>query len=73
MKTEYGKKLKQLLDNMSQEEFDKQWNEIISLGLQGPSCNDYLDYLANTPVISNFKFEVQKPYVIQSNEISLAA
>ncbi len=73
MKTQLGKKLKHLLDNMSQEEFDKQWNEIVALDLQGPSFDDYLDYLANNTAFSNFKFEEQTPYVIQSNELSLAA
>ena len=73
MKTEFGKKLKHLLDNMSQEEFDKQWNEIVALDLKGLTCDDYLDFLANTPVNSNYKFEEQAPYVIQSNELSLAA
>lgn len=36
-------KLKQLLDNMSQEEFDKSWDEVKQLGLVGPTVAEYLE------------------------------
>lgn len=35
-------KLKELLENMTQEEFDKAWEEIKNLKLKGPTIEEYL-------------------------------
>ena len=39
-------KLKLLLDNMSQEEFDKSWAEVKQLGLIGPVVAEYVEMRA---------------------------
>ena len=36
------KKLKAHLDNTSQEEFDKDWKEIVDLELDGPSFDEFM-------------------------------
>lgn len=38
-------KLKEHLDNMSEEEFKKIWDEIGDVGSNGPTAREYLDYL----------------------------
>lgn len=40
-----SEKLKDLLDNMTQEEFDKDWEEIKKLNLSGPILKDYSNFL----------------------------
>ncbi len=47
MKSELAKKLKEVLDQMSQEEFDQEWFEILGLGLPGISADE---------MISSFEF-----------------
>lgn len=42
MKSEMVEKLKQILANSSQEEFDKDWAAIEELGLQGPSIEEFI-------------------------------
>ena len=37
MKSELANKLKDILDNMSQEQFDEEWTKITELKLEGPS------------------------------------
>ena len=44
MKSEMALKLKEILDNTTQEEFDREWNEIKGLGMQGPTCEEVLTY-----------------------------
>ena len=75
MKSELANKLKNLLDNMSQEEFDKQWVEITALGFTGPSFSDILEYNA-----VNFQVEYEistssmdNLYSEESNQYRLAA
>ena len=36
-------KLKELLDQISQEQFEQEWSEIESLNLQGPSLEEILN------------------------------
>jgi len=43
MESNLADKLKQLLDNMSQEEFDKSWAEVKQLGLVGPDVAEYIE------------------------------
>ena len=40
MKSELAKKLKEVLDNMSQEQFDMEWNAISSLNMEGPTFEE---------------------------------
>ena len=42
-KSELAIKLKQVLDSMTQEEFDIAWNEITVLNLKGPKLGDIID------------------------------
>lgn len=46
MKSEMAKKLKELLHNMSQEEFDQKWAVVDALDLKGPSADEVLEYLS---------------------------
>jgi len=73
MNSPLANKLKDLLDNMSQEEFNKQWDEIVSLDLQGPSFADVLEYNA-----SHFNVDYDLPeegtiYNVPTNSYNLAA
>ncbi len=47
MKTELAQKLKEVLDNMSQEQFDQEWAEVTSLNLEGPSFGDFVEYISD--------------------------
>ncbi len=58
MKSEMAKRLKEILENTSQEQFNQEWTEIEALGLQGPSADEVLEYYTvsqNTTV----EYEVQ--------------
>ena len=44
MKSEMAKKLKELLDNMSQEDFDQKWAAVEALELKGPSADEVFEY-----------------------------
>lgn len=37
-----AEKLRELLDGMSQEEFDREWKEITKLGLEGPNFDEVI-------------------------------
>ena len=41
MKSDLSTKLKKLLDNMSQDQFDASWAEITALNLDGPTLDEY--------------------------------
>ena len=45
MKSQLAAQLQEVLKNMSQAEFDAEWNSITALGLQGPTFEDALGYL----------------------------
>ena len=47
MKSELAKKLKSVLDEMSQEQFDLEWSAVTSLNLNGPSFTDAVEYFAS--------------------------
>ena len=47
MKSDLATKLKNLLDNMSQEQFDASWAEITALNLKGPTLDEYFLQYAN--------------------------
>lgn len=40
-----SEKLKDLLDNMTQDEFDKDWKEIKKMNLSGPKLEEYNNFL----------------------------
>lgn len=44
MKSDLAKKLKEVLDNMSQEQFDQAWGAVTALGMEGPSFSDAIHY-----------------------------
>ena len=45
MKTDLAAKLKHILDNMSQEQFDASWAEVAALNLKGPTIEEYFSKL----------------------------
>ncbi|WP_339888941.1 hypothetical protein [uncultured Flavobacterium sp.] len=46
MKSELANKLKEILENMSQEQFDQEWSQITALELEGPSFADAIEYFS---------------------------
>lgn len=75
MKTQLAKNLKKFLDSMPKEEIHKKWNEIVALGLQGPTVDDYLAYSASFQNLSSveFHFDVKESSkIFQLDETSLA-
>ena len=59
-KSELATKLKETLDNMSQEEFDKEWKETTKLNLGGISIDDYLKYNKDIMKEQIISFETAK-------------
>ena len=55
MKSDLAKKLKDVLDNMSREEFLQEWEDIRSLKLQGPSLHSMRDFLRVQSRSSSFE------------------
>lgn len=56
MKSELATKLKEVLDSMSQEDFDKEWSSITALNLKGPTFNEAIEYLSLVQnQLSNFE------------------
>lgn len=45
MKSQLAAQLQEVLNNMSQAEFDAEWNSIVALGLQGPTFEEAIGYL----------------------------
>lgn len=41
MKSDLAEKLKELLGNMTQEEFNASWEKVTRLGLKGPTIEEY--------------------------------
>lgn len=76
MKSEMAIKLKEILDNTSQEEFDREWSEIMSLGLQGPSVSSIIAHfsVAGTSTIT-YEYNENIPYtrVVEEESPCLAA
>lgn len=66
MKSELAKKLKNLLDNMSQEEFDLAWQEVAERNVDSPSFAEYLQFLNDSDLNETVKYqmsEFQNAYV----------
>ena len=66
MKSELANKLKDILDNMSQEQFDQEWSKITALKLEGPSFADAIEYFS-VSIDKMGKFELNRDI---QNEIS---
>jgi hypothetical protein len=46
MKSELANKLKTILDSMSQEQFDNEWDAVTSFNFEGPSFGDAIEYFS---------------------------
>jgi len=46
MKSEMANRLKEVLDNMTQEQFDQEWSAITALNLEGPAFVEVVEYFA---------------------------
>lgn len=66
MKSELANKLKEILDNMSQEQFDQEWSKITALKLEGPSFADAIEYFS-VSIDKIGKFELNRDI---QNEVS---
>lgn len=63
MKSSLADRLKEVLDSMSQEQFDLEWNAIGNLNMTGPSFEDAIDYFSVPSVdIASFSFAGESPY-----------
>lgn len=45
MKSELAQKLQEVLDSMTQEQFDQEWAAVTALNLEGPSFDEIIEYL----------------------------
>ena len=78
MRSELAKKLKEVLDNMSQEQFDMEWNAISSLNMEGPTFEEATEYFS-IPDSSASSFalaqenEFNQPIIAGENNYALAA
>lgn len=59
MKSELANKLKEILDNMSQEQFDQEWSKITALKLEGPSFTDAIEHFS-VSIDKMGKFELNR-------------
>ena len=62
MKTILAQKLKAILDEMSIEQIHQEWQEIVELGLEGPSLDDasmYLNEMRQNLVFENITLETE--------------
>ena len=69
-------KLMNLLENMSQDIFDEQWNAIEALELQGPNADHVLEYINiqyNTTVAYSIVTETESIGYVVSDSLMLAA
>jgi hypothetical protein len=78
MKSELAHKLKEVLDNMSQEQFDIEWNAISSLNMEGPTFAETVEYFsipdsnASSFVLSQ-ESQFNQPIAAGENNYALAA
>ncbi len=78
MKSELAKKLKEVLDNMSQEQFDMEWNAISALNMEGPTFEEAIEYFS-IPDASASSFvlaqenQYNQPIVAGENNYALLA
>lgn len=50
MKSDLVNNFRELLDSMSQEQFDMEWAEITALNLEGPTFSDFVEYISVSQV-----------------------
>jgi hypothetical protein len=78
MKSQLAQKLKEVLDNMSQEQFDMEWNAISSLNMEGPTFEEAIEYFsipdsnASSFVLAQ-ENEFNQPFVAGENNYALAS
>ena len=60
MKSELAKRLRNLLDNMSQEEFDLAWKEVAERNVDSPSFAEYLKFLDDSVVNETAKYQISE-------------
>ena len=78
MKSEMVEKLKQILANSSQEEFDKDWAAIEELGLQGPSIEEFIasfsmpHVIIQPTVVSDIEFPQSSGFMSITNDDNFA-
>jgi hypothetical protein len=75
LKSDLASKLRDVLDNMSQEEFDKEWSEITALNLQSPSFSEAIEYFAlMQDQLGHFEMATTPQVVVsESNNYAIAA
>lgn len=78
MKSQLAQKLKEVLDNMSQEQFDKEWNTISALNMEGATFEEAIEYFSVPDSnASSFTFaqdnEFNQPIVVDKNNYAEAA
>jgi hypothetical protein len=74
MKSEIAAKLKEILDKMSQEEFDKEWSEITALNLKGPTFDQAIEYFAMMPAdFGHFEFNTKASVEFSGDNYKFAA
>lgn len=74
MKSELAAKLKEILDNMSQEEFDKEWSEITALNLEGPTFDQAIEHFTMMQSeLGHFEFSSEPSIDFSEGDFKLAA
>lgn len=57
MKTQLAQRLKEVLNQMSQEDFDKVWVNIVDMKMEGPTFEDAIEYFSVPDTsMSSFRF-----------------
>ncbi|HRF14041.1 MAG: hypothetical protein IPJ93_02435 [Bacteroidota bacterium] len=52
MKSRVSEQLKELLQNMTQEQFDKDWAAIEALGFEGPTVESFIEHSLIAPTVA---------------------
>lgn len=71
-----AQKLKEILSNTSQEEFDREWTEIENLGFQGPNADEMIEYFTatqQTSVSYEFQPNNQNTILLSNSQFYTAA
>ncbi len=66
MKSKLALQLKAILDGMSQEQFDKEWGNVTSLNLEGPSFDEAIEYF-NFAIDEIGRFELNTEIIFDVN------
>jgi len=69
MQSDIATKLKDILNNMTQEEFDKEWSEITALQLEGPTLTEAIEFFALMKNrMGKFEMVSNTPTTFEGNE-----